>query len=217
MSKIILPVAAMAVALSAVASAAGAHEVWVERHNPGAARVYLGEPAEPVPAAGDPEFPKLTAPKVFTGDPSKPAVLTRKANHIEAAVGPGDVRVQDSAIFKPWKTSDGLTAGIFYGRAGREETRTLLPLEIAPVTAGGDTFVVVFRGRPAPGATVTVVNPERWTKTFAADDAGRVAIPVQASGRYLLGVTYSEKGAATVEGEAVAKVVHISTLTFNQP
>src|SRR3546814_7377782 len=43
-------------AFSFLASPATAHEVWVERDAAGPARIYLGEPADPVPAAGDPEF-----------------------------------------------------------------------------------------------------------------------------------------------------------------
>lgn len=36
-----------------------AHEIWIERDGTGPARVYLGEPGEPMPAGGDPEFAKL--------------------------------------------------------------------------------------------------------------------------------------------------------------
>ena len=38
------------VAALTISSSAAAHEVWVERDGSGPARVYLGEPAEPVPA-----------------------------------------------------------------------------------------------------------------------------------------------------------------------
>ncbi|WP_373928573.1 hypothetical protein QTN93_18045 [Sphingomonas aerolata] len=45
------------------AGAADAHEVWVERDGTGPARIYLGEPAEPMPAGGDPEFANLKTPR----------------------------------------------------------------------------------------------------------------------------------------------------------
>lgn len=197
-----------------VASAASAHEVWVERDGSGPARVYLGEPVERQPPAGDPEFPKLKAPVVFNTDPSKPATLTRRANHIEAAVGPGDVRVRDDNIFKPWTGDDGLTAGVYYGRAGRSETRAALDLEITPTAANSDTFVVMFKGKPLPGASVTVINPELWSKVLKADENGRVKAPVTGPGRYLLGVNHPEKAAATIAGQQVAAVSHTSTTTF---
>src|SRR3546814_18445871 len=89
-------------AFSFLASPATAHEVWVERDAAGPARIYLGEPADPVPAAGDPEFSKLTAPRLIGAEAAKPAALVRRANHIEAEVhGTGEVRVTDGPDFGP--------------------------------------------------------------------------------------------------------------------
>lgn len=208
-----------ALAALMLAGPAAAHEVWLERDGSGPARVYLGEPVEPVPAAGDPEFPKLKAPTVFTADPARPAALTRRANHIEAAVtGEGDVRLVDASVFEPW-AGEGETkeAAIYYARAGRSETRTALDLEIAPVEPGGDVFVVLYKGAPVADAAVTLINPERWSKTFRTDASGRFAAPVEWSGRYILGVTRETAEPQSVGGVAVAKVYHISTLTFVKP
>jgi hypothetical protein len=197
-------------------SATHAHEVWLERDGAGPARVYLGEPAEPVPPNGDPEFPKLKAPVVFTTDSAAPAALTRKADHIEAAIKtPGDVRAQDSNVFDPWTgEGDKLEGAAYYARAGRTETATKLDLEIAPVTTGSDTFVVVWKGQPLADASVNIVNPDRWQKSFKTDAAGKVAVPTTMSGRYLLAVSHPVEGEATVAGKAVTKVYHTSTLTF---
>src|SRR3546814_3760441 len=83
-------------AFSFLASPATAHEVWVERDAAGPARIYLGEPADPVPAAGDPEFSKLTAPSLIGADGAKPAALARPANLIGAGVtGTDDGPVTD--------------------------------------------------------------------------------------------------------------------------
>lgn len=205
-----------ALALTLLAGAAQAHEIWVERDGAGPARVYLGEPNEVAPPEGDAEFPKLQAPVVFQADPAKAATLTRKANHIEAAVsGKGDVRAKDDNIFKPWNSKDGLTAGVFYGRAGRTETATVMDLEIAPVTAGGNTFVVVFKGKAVADVEVDVINPGLWSKGFKTDAEGKITVPVTDKGRYLLGVHHAEKAAATINGVEVAKVAHTATLTFN--
>lgn len=207
-----------AFALAAMSGAAQAHEVWVERDGSGPARVYLGEPAEPVPPLGDPEFGKLKAPIVFTADPRHAARLTRKADHIEAAVSDaGDVRVQDATIFEPWKSGEAYTGAIFYARAGRTETRTVLDLEISPVAPGGDTYVVLYKGRPAPAAKVTVVDPQRWSKSFEADAQGRVTVRATESGRYLLAVSHQVEEPATLGGREVSKVLHVSTLTFVNP
>lgn len=203
---------ALAAALT-ISSSAGAHEVWLDGSGP--ARVYLGEPAEPVPPGGDPEFAKLQKPVVFTADPAAPAALTRKADHIEAAVsGSGDVRAKDDTVFEPWKDGDKLEGAAFYARAGRTETKTVLDLEIAPVAAGGDTFQVSYKGAPVADTAVHLVNPDRWSKTFKTDASGRVTIPTEWTGRYLLAVSHPVEGAAKLGGKDVSKVWHTSTLTF---
>ena len=198
-----------------LASPATAHEVWVERDANGPARIYLGEPADPVPEAGDPEFSKLTAPRLVGAD----AALVRRANHIEAAVtGTGDVRLTDDNVFTPWEAEGGKWEGVvYYARAGRTETRSALDLEIVPTAAGANSFVVNWLGKPLPGAKVTVINADRWQKSFAADDQGRIDVPVTGTGRYLLSISHDVEGARTLGGKEVAKTYHISTLTFVAP
>ena len=203
-------------AFSILASPAMAHEVWVERDAAGPARIYLGEPADPVPAAGDPEFSKLTAPRLIGAEAAKPVALVRRANHIEAAVtGTGDVRLTDDNVFTPWEAEGGKWEGVvYYARAGRTETRSALDLEIVPTAAGANSFVVNWLGKPLPGAKVTVINADRWQKSVAANDQGRIDVPVTGTGRYLLSASHDVEGARTLGGKEVAKTYHISTLTF---
>lgn len=205
-----------ALAVLVLASPAAAHEIWLERDGAGPARVYLGEPAEPVSPGGDPEFSKLKAPVVFTTSPDRPAALTRKADHLEAAVvGAGDVRLVDSSVFAPWKGDEGALEGAtFHARAGRSETRTALDLEIAPVTPNGDAFTVAYKGKPLPETSVTLVNPERWSKSFKTDASGKVTIPTNWAGRYLLAVSHTAAEPGKVQGADVTKIHHVSTLTF---
>lgn len=206
-------------AISAAASPAAAHEVWIERDGAAPARIYLGEPAEAVPESGDPEFPKLKAPVLFTGNRDRPAPLVRRANHIEAAVsGAGDVRLVDDNVFEPWAGEDGKLQGVVYhARAGRTETRHALDLEIVPLAAGGDSFAVLWQGSPLPGAKLTIIDPDRWAKSTLADDKGVVAVPARGKGRYLLSTTHEVKGDRVLSGKPVANAVHVSTLTYVAP
>lgn len=196
---------------------AAAHEVWVERDGQGPARIYLGEPALPMPEGGDPELHRLTQPVVFLSDPAHAVATTRQADHLEAVIAEaGDVRVRDDSIFDPWKTDDGITGAIFYARAGRIETEAKLDLELVPVSAGASEFTVQFRGKPVPGATVNVITPDRWQKSFTADDRGSVVVPNSGAGRYVLGVSHSENSPGTIAGKSVDRFQHISTLTYVQ-
>jgi uncharacterized GH25 family protein len=205
--------------ICAIASAcsvpAAAHEIWVERDGQSPARIYLGEPAEPVPEGGDPEFSKLKAPKIL----GQEAALTRRADHIEVAYkGSGDIRLVDDAVFDPWKGEDGTFEGaVFHAREGRKETRGQLDLELVPVTPDSSSFTAIYKGAPLPGASVTLINPERWSKVFKTDGKGIVAVPVQQKGRYIMSVSHSADGAATLSGQQVSKIHHVSTISFVAP
>ena len=55
------------------------------------------------------------------------------------------------------------------------------------------------------------------TLAFAANDQGRIDVPVTGSGRYLLSTSHDVEGARALGGKDVAKTYHISTLTFVAP
>ncbi len=202
-----------------LASPATAHEVWIERDGNAPARIYLGEPAEAVPESGDPEFPKLKTPTLFAESRERPARLVRRANHIEAAVSTtGDVRLVDENVFEPWAGEDGKLKGVVYhARAGRTETRHALDLEIVPVTANGNSFAVLWQGKPLPGAKLTMIDPDRWSKTYVADGKGVITAPARGNGRYLLSTSNDVAGERVLSGKTVASTVHVSTLTFVVP
>lgn len=205
-----------AVAALALTTPAQAHEIWMERDGTGPVRVYLGEPVEPVPDGGDPEFAKLKAPQVFTGTTVSTAPLVRKADHLEATVqGSGDVRLYDAAVFDPWDNgAGGLDGAVFHARAGRSEPRGILKFEIVPVAADADSFTLLFGGQPLADAGMTLINPDRWSKSFKTDAKGVVTIPAEWSGRYLLAATHKVAGPETLGGKSVANVHHVTTLTF---
>lgn len=211
-----LATTALATIAATISISASAHEVWVERDGNGPARIYLGEPAEVMPATGDPEFHHLQKPQVLLAKAGgKPATLVRRADHIEAVVPvTGDVRVRDDAVFAPWKSGDAMQGLIYYARAGRIETTSALDFELVPVAADADRFTVLFRGKPVPDAKVTVITPDRWQKAFVTDAKGQVEVPQQGAGRYLVGASHTEEKPTKLGGQDVASVVHISTLTF---
>lgn len=198
----------LALAMPAIADA---HEIWVERDANGPARIYLGEPAEALPPGGDPEFKRLVSPRIVGQTNFQ---LQRKAGFLEAKVPAGDVRVIDDSVFAPWG-EDGAKEGVaYYARAGRTDTATKMPYEIAPLTAGGNRFALTQRGKPVPAAKITVITPERKSVELTAGADGAVAVPVAGKGRYLLTAAQAETGKLRVAAGPVDKLHHIATTSF---
>lgn len=193
------------------APAAQAHEVWIERDAAGPARIYLGEPAEALPAGGDPEFHNLKAPKLV---PANKAQMVRKAGYLEVAVPAGDVRAHDDAVFAPWG-EDGKKEGVaYFARAGRAEARAVMPFEIAPTTANGERFVLVRDGKPVADTAVTVITPEKWSKSVKTDAQGTFALPLREKGRYILTASQKDESGAETSLGKVAVLHRIATTTL---
>lgn len=201
----------LAAALLGTSTLASAHEVWIERDGSAPARIYLGEPAEPVPAGGDPEFAKLKAPRLV---PLSSAAMVRRADHIEVAAGPGDVRAWDDNVFAPWGPATKREAVVYYARAGRSEPKAALPFEIVPVATAADTFTVIRDGRPLAGTEVTFVTPTRETRKLRADARGMVVVPPSGKGRYLLSAAAKEDGERRHGGTTIHTLHHITTTTY---
>ncbi|MFX4085683.1 DUF4198 domain-containing protein [Sphingobium yanoikuyae] len=198
-------------AIACLPAMAQAHEVWVERDGAGPARIYLGEPGDPLPEGGDPEFEKLKAPKLV---PASSAAQVRKVGYIEVAVPAGDVRVIDDSVFDPWGEEGKKEGVIYYARAGRSEAKAGMPLEIVPTAAGANSFTLVRDGKPLAGVKVTAISPDKWSKGFVTDAQGRVTLPIKEKGRYILTATQEEKGDLSLRGAKVATLYNIATLTF---
>jgi hypothetical protein len=207
----------LALALSAAAIGAQAHQLWLERDADGPARVYVGD-ADSAHDSGE-EVAKLAATtQVFTTDRAQPAKLVVKPDHLEVAVaGTDDVRLVNDQVWKPWKTKEGHTkAAVFNARAGRTDTHAVLDYELVPVKAGGDTFTLFFRGQPVADKAVTVINPEKWSKHFKTDKAGRIDVPVKEKGRYILVSAHDADAVGELEiaGQKVQKLGYTATLSF---
>jgi hypothetical protein len=201
----------IATALLATSTLAAAHEVWIERDGDAPARIYLGEPAEPIPPGGDPEFTKLRAPHLV---PASRVSLVRKTDHLEAAVPTGDVRAWDGNVFAPWGPAARREAVVYYARAGRAERGAILPFEIVPASGAANTFVLLRDGRPQAATEVTLVTPARAKQTLRTDGQGRVGVPVAGKGRYLLSAAARDEGERSHAGQTIHVLHHVTTTTF---
>lgn len=207
--KLASPLAALL--LLGTAHAAQAHEIWIERDGAGPARIYLGEPHEVMPEGGDPEFDKLKAPKLV---PASSAAMARKVGYLEVAAPTGDVRATDNNVFASWGDEGKKENVVYYARAGRSEAKAVMPLEIAPVAANGDRFALTRDGKPVADAEITVVSPDKWTKTVKTDAQGTITVPMAGKGRYLLSASQKDEGEFDAPGGKVAVLHRTATTTF---
>lgn len=203
------------VALFGFSLSAQAHEIWIERDGTGPVRVYFGEPTQEVLDHGHDEIKRIVKPNLF-GTSGKAGALTRSDDHLSAPLkGDGDAWLADDAVFEPWKAADGSFETVsYYARAGRSSTAAKLDFELVPQSAGGNVLTLQYRGKPLADTEVTVIDPQKWTKTLKSDAAGKVTLPTLRSGRHIVVANHKEQVSKTIAGKDVKAVYHITTLTF---
>ena len=114
------------------------------------------------------------------------------------------------------KEKGGTTKTIYYARAGRSEVSGKFDLEIVPLRANDDTFLVLFAGSPLPKAEITVAGPPKWEKRLSTDDQGRIIVPTPWAGRYVLEVIHFDEKPGGSDNEKFTRARHISSLSFVQ-
>ncbi|HEY0335027.1 MAG TPA: DUF4198 domain-containing protein [Stenotrophomonas sp.] len=200
--------------LSSLSLSAQAHEIWIERDASGPVRVNFGEPAQEVADPTEDELHRLKDFDLFDAK-GKAGKATRQGDHLVASLaGTGDAWLFDGDVFEPWEGESGFESVTYYARAGRQSTTGRLGLELVPVKAGGDTLTVLFRDKPLADAEITVIDPQKWSKTLKSDAQGRITLPALRSGRHIVVVSHKEPVKQQIAGKQVAVMHHISTLTF---
>ncbi len=199
-----------AIALLSTAGAAQAHFVWLERSAEGPAKAYFGEWADDVREKRDGLLGKIMVAPVVTGADGKALKTSGEgADFLEfAAAGKGDVRLRQAYQFKDTLVQYG-------AKAGRADTEGKLDLELVPVEAGTNAFVLQFKGKPLAKTEVTVFGPPKWEKRFHSDENGRIEITTPWPGQYVLEAAHVEDKPGEADGRAYAKIRYVSTTTFN--
>ncbi len=208
----------LAAALTVMALPAQAHFVWLERDGTGPAAAFFGEWDEDVREKSGPggHLDVIAGPVAFQEDRAKPLVITRGADRLEiAASGPGDVRLVEATI-KPRedKRNGGRTKGMFHAKAGRADTKAVLDLELVPLAANGDRFVLLLRGQPLPKAEIKLAAPPKWARELHTDDKGEVVFDLPWAGRYVAEVVHVETVKGGEGDQAYDRIRHVASLSF---
>lgn len=207
----------LCLALTGLSLPAAAHEIWIVRDGgTGPVQIHFGEPAEAAPDPGDDELARIKTPRVFGAEGDKAAAPVPSGDHLNASLtSEGDAWLFDDAVFEAWQNKDGNYENVAYhARAGRHLAESRLDFELVPVTSGADAFTLKFRDKAMPDTKVTVINPQRWQKTFETDAEGRLTLPAGPEGRYILSASHKEPVEREIDGKPLVAITHVATLTF---
>jgi uncharacterized GH25 family protein len=204
--------------LTAFATLASAHELWVEQDASGVARIYIGEPEEG-PDKGDAVKNMSAGAKVFTSDAARTSPVSIREDHLEAKPGEdGDVRVINHGVWKPWKNDDGThTAALMHARYGREESKAVMDFELVPTAPASNTFTLMFKGQPLAEQEVVLFGPDKAAEPteLKTDANGVVTVPVEGKGRFIIAANHSDAANdAAIDGQKIDTFYYGTTTTF---
>lgn len=189
-----------------LAPSAHADYLWLQRDG-AQARAFAGELPRPLA-----QLPALRDAKAVAPE-DQPLALETAANHF--AFTP---RAQGDARFTATRTGADGVLTYFQAKFGRAETKAVNDLELVPTEAGGNTFQLVFKGRPVAASQVNVDTSEGWRRVLTPAKDGTVSFVPSFPGLYVLEVSARvDNGAVTIDGKKYADVRHTATLSFEVP
>ncbi|MET4575501.1 hypothetical protein [Ottowia thiooxydans] len=183
--------------------------LWLQLRSSGV-HVYAGELSKPLD-----KLPALTDVRVVVPE-GKPAPHHEQASdHFKLATGEG---IKDDMRFTATHAgSDGVLT-YYQTRLGRNEIKAINDLELVPTVSGGNTFRLMFKGRPVTASQVNVDTTEGWRRVLSPAEDGTVSFTPSFPGLYVLEVTARiDNGSVTLGGKKYDDVRHTATLSFEVP
>lgn len=186
---------------------AHADYLWLQPAG-GQADVYVGELHKPLK-----QLPVLTDARAALSE-GKSAPYEQAADHFSIAQGSGEGGAGDTRFAATLAAADGVLT-YYQARFGRSETRAVNDLELVPTEPNGNTFRLMFKGRPVAASQVNVDTSEGWRRTLAPAKDGTVSFTPSFPGLYVLEVTARVNNASvTVDNRKYEDVRHTATLSF---
>lgn len=190
-------------ALLALAQNAAADYLWLQRDG-AQARVFAGELHKPLA-----QLPALQDAQVVAPEGKTPAAPAAAGSFAFTPADAGDLR------FAATRTEAEGVLTYFQARYGRADTKAVNDLELVPTEAGGNTFQLVFKGRPVAASQVNVETSEGWRRVLTPAKDGTVSFVPAFPGLYVLEVSARvNNGSVTLDGKKYNDVRHTATLSF---
>nr|WP_312989939.1 hypothetical protein [Comamonas koreensis] len=187
------------------ATLARADYLWIQPEG-NQVEVYAGELRKPLE-----KLPSLQDAKAVLPE-GKDAPYEQAAGHFEVQKTSGDTRFVATRA-----GSDGVLT-YYQARFGKAETKAVNDLELVPTEANGNTYQLIFKGRPVAASQVNVETAEGWSRVLTPAKDGTVSFTPHIPGLYVLEVTARvNNGSVTLGGKKYDDVRHTATLSFEVP
>jgi uncharacterized GH25 family protein len=210
-----------------LATAAHAHQVWLEQDAAGA-KLYFGEFGDNLHEVSPGYLDKLTRLSATVisskGERALESKKDRDAITISGRAGKGESVVAFDPSYPLIENKDGTQtvrtawtpAARYVPQLGPRAPR--LALDVVPTNASGE-FQVVYRGAPLPRAEVSLVAVSGWSLSGTTDDKGKVSFRLPWKGTYALLVRHKDatpgkRKNAQGADEAYDVASFATTLTF---
>ncbi|ULR89850.1 DUF4198 domain-containing protein [Comamonas sp. B21-038] len=208
-STLFRPLLAAALAVSASVGAvlpAQADYLWLQTEN-GQTRAQVGELHKTPGQLSELSEPRQVVAEGKTVPASAdPFVLAKEEG------APADQRFAATRA-----GSDGVLT-YYQARFGRQETRAVHDLELVPTTPQGNTYQLMFKGRPVAASQVNVDTSEGWRRVLLPAKDGTVRFTPSFPGLYVMEVTARvDNGSVKLNGKQYDEVRHTATLSFEVP
>jgi hypothetical protein len=217
-----------AFALLGAATAAQAHQIWIEQPaGQKTAIVRFGEFGENLRETSPGSLDKFGRPTATLlsarGDQETPARKSASGFTLPFGAANGDAILAEDAGYPlyTWKQGDKETQNRYYP-AARLVTRLApqpprLVLDLVPTSANGE-FRLYFKGEPRPKTKVTLVTQSGWAKEAQTDAQGLVKFDMPWKGTYVAEVSVNDRVAGERSGangpEKFEGTSYVTTLTY---
>lgn len=183
-----------------LASAAQAHQVWLEQDASGA-KLYFGEFGDNLHEVSPGYLDKLTQVSATVlsskGERALESKKDRDAITISGRAGKGESVVAVDLAYPLLENKDGgktvrtawTPAARFIPELGPQSPK--LVLDVVPTNGSGE-FQVVYRGAPLAKAEVSLVAVSGWSLSGTTDDKGKVSFRLPWKGTYALLVRHKD-------------------------
>lgn len=183
---------------------AQAEYLWVQPDG-AEVRAYVGELHKPLD-----KLPALLEPKAMQAD-GKSLPIQTAINHIAVTRPISDLRFSATGL------DDGVLT-YYQARYGRQDIQARNDLELVPTHPDGNTFRLMFKGRPVAASQVNIETGEGWRRSLTPSKDGTVSFMPSFPGLYVLEVSARVNDAVvTVGGKKYNDVRYTATLSFTVP